>query len=107
MADREAPDDPPQVHRQRGEGRAQGATLRDVLKDLEANYPGITKNVLSDDGGLHRFINVYVNDEDVRYLGLARDRGRRGRHRLDPPRGRRGVTAGLPGGRVPRRRNDR
>jgi sulfur-carrier protein len=48
---------------------AQGATLRDVLKDLEANYPGITKNVLSDDGGLHRFINVYVNDEDVRYLG--------------------------------------
>jgi molybdopterin synthase sulfur carrier subunit len=48
---------------------AQGATLRDVLTDLEANYPGITKNVLSDDGGLHRFINVYVNDEDVRYLG--------------------------------------
>jgi sulfur-carrier protein len=48
---------------------AQGATLREVLKDLEANYPGITRNVLSDDGGLHRFINVYVNDEDVRYLG--------------------------------------
>jgi sulfur-carrier protein len=48
---------------------AQGATLRDVLNDLEANYPGLTKNVLSDDGGLHRFINVYVNDEDVRYLG--------------------------------------
>jgi sulfur-carrier protein len=48
---------------------AHGATLRDVLKDLEANYPGITKNVISDDGGLHRFINVYVNDEDVRYLG--------------------------------------
>jgi sulfur-carrier protein len=48
---------------------AQGATLRDVLTDLEANYPGITKNVLADDGGLHRFINVYVNDEDVRYLG--------------------------------------
>jgi molybdopterin synthase sulfur carrier subunit len=48
---------------------AKGATLRDVLRDLEANYPGITKNVVSDDGGLHRFINVYVNDEDVRYLG--------------------------------------
>jgi sulfur-carrier protein len=48
---------------------AQGATLRDVLQDLEANYPGITRNVLSDDGGLHRFINVYLNDEDVRYLG--------------------------------------
>jgi molybdopterin synthase sulfur carrier subunit len=48
---------------------AEGATLRDVLGDLETRYPGITKNVLADDGGLHRFINVYVNDEDVRYLG--------------------------------------
>jgi molybdopterin synthase sulfur carrier subunit len=49
--------------------RADGATLHDVLADLETRYPGITKNVLADDGGLHRFINVYVNDEDVRYLG--------------------------------------
>lgn len=48
---------------------ADGATLRDVLGDLEAKYPGITKNVVAEDGGLHRFINVYVNDEDVRYLG--------------------------------------
>jgi len=48
---------------------ADGATLRDVLGDLEARYPGITKNVIAEDGGLHRFVNVYVNDEDVRYLG--------------------------------------
>jgi len=48
---------------------AEGTTLRDVLGDLEAKYPGITKNVLAEDGGLHRFINVYLNDEDVRYLG--------------------------------------
>jgi molybdopterin synthase sulfur carrier subunit len=48
---------------------ADGATLTEVLADLESRYPGITKNVLSADGGLHRFINVYVNDEDVRYLG--------------------------------------
>ena len=48
---------------------AAGGTLSAVLSDLESRYPGITKNVLSDDGGLHRFINVYVNDEDVRYLG--------------------------------------
>ena len=48
---------------------AEGATLRDLLANLETSYPGITKNVLADDGGLHRFINVYVNDEDVRYLG--------------------------------------
>ena len=48
---------------------ADGATLRDLLANLERQYPGITKNVVSEDGGLHRFINVYVNDEDVRYLG--------------------------------------
>jgi molybdopterin synthase sulfur carrier subunit len=48
---------------------AEGSTLVEVLKDLESRYPGITKNVVADDGGLHRFINVYLNDEDVRYLG--------------------------------------
>ncbi len=48
---------------------AEGSTLRELLTDLEASYPGITKNIVSGDGGLHRFINVYVNDEDVRYLG--------------------------------------
>ena len=46
-----------------------GATLRELLSDLESRYPGITKNVVSNEGGLHRFVNVYVNDEDVRYLG--------------------------------------
>jgi molybdopterin synthase sulfur carrier subunit len=48
---------------------ADGSTLREVLKDLESRYPGITRNVVNDEGALHRFINVYVNDEDVRYLG--------------------------------------
>ena len=46
-----------------------GSTVRDVLKDLEARYEGVTHNVVNDDGSLHRFVNVYVNDEDVRYLG--------------------------------------
>ena len=54
----------------RGEGRRRRRDARATCStDLEAQYPGITKNVISDDGGLHRFINVYVNDEDVRYLG--------------------------------------
>jgi len=48
---------------------AEGSTLRELLADLETNYPGITKNVVTEDGALHRFVNVYVNDEDVRYLG--------------------------------------
>ena len=48
---------------------AKGTTLRELLDDLETRYPGITAMVLTDDGALHRFVNVYVNDEDVRYLG--------------------------------------
>ena len=47
---------------------ARGATLREVLEDLETRYPGITKMVLTEDGALHRFVNVYLNDEDVRVL---------------------------------------
>lgn len=47
----------------------EGTTLRDLLKDLESRYPGLTQSVLDEDGGLRRFVNVYVNDEDVRYLG--------------------------------------
>jgi molybdopterin synthase sulfur carrier subunit len=48
---------------------AEGTTLRELLADLETRYPGITKNVVTPDGALHRFVTVYVNDEDVRYLG--------------------------------------
>ncbi|MEX2275319.1 MAG: ubiquitin-like small modifier protein 1 [Actinomycetota bacterium] len=63
----------PTILRKHADGQAKvdadGATLNEVLNDLETRFPGITKNVRSDDGGLHRFINIYVNDEDVRYLG--------------------------------------
>jgi MoaD family protein len=63
----------PTILRKHADGQArvaaEGSTLREILKDLESRYPGITKNVVTEDGGLHRFINVYVNDEDVRYLG--------------------------------------
>ena len=46
---------------------AQGATLADVIADLDANYPGLKDRVV-DDAGLRRFVNVYLNDEDVRFL---------------------------------------
>jgi sulfur-carrier protein len=63
----------PTILRKHADGEAkvsaEGSTLAEVLKDLESRYPGITKNVIAAEGGLHRFINVYLNDEDVRYLG--------------------------------------
>jgi molybdopterin synthase sulfur carrier subunit len=63
----------PTIMRRHTEGQAvlteEGGTVRDVLQKLEARFPGLTKNVVTDDGDLHRFVNVYVNDEDVRYLG--------------------------------------
>jgi molybdopterin synthase sulfur carrier subunit len=49
--------------------QGEGRTLRDLLDDLDARFPGLTQGILGQDGGLHRFVNVYVNDEDVRYLG--------------------------------------
>lgn len=48
---------------------ADGATVAEVLADLEERHPGITASLLDDHGGLHRHVNVYVNEEDVRYLG--------------------------------------
>jgi molybdopterin synthase sulfur carrier subunit len=45
-----------------------GGTVRMVLEDLERRYPGLTRNIVTEDGILHRFVNLYVNDEDVRYL---------------------------------------
>jgi sulfur-carrier protein len=45
-----------------------GDTLADLIADLESRYPGL-KDRLVDASGLRRFINVYVNDQDVRFLG--------------------------------------
>jgi molybdopterin converting factor small subunit len=45
-----------------------GAILGDVLAKLVAEYPGLAGQVVQDDGSLHKFVNIYVNDDDVRYL---------------------------------------
>ena len=45
-----------------------GSTVGEVLAKLVAEYPGLSGQVLNDDGTLHKFVNVYVNDDDVRYL---------------------------------------
>jgi len=48
--------------------QAEGANLGALIADLDAKYPGIGERLL-EDGALRRFINVYINDEDVRFLG--------------------------------------
>lgn len=47
---------------------AEGATLSAVISNLDSQYAGIGERLL-EDGALRRFINVYINDEDVRFLG--------------------------------------
>jgi molybdopterin synthase sulfur carrier subunit len=49
-----------------------GATVGDVLKNLDAAHPGFADRLLDEEGGLRRFVNVFVADDDVRYLdGMA------------------------------------
>jgi len=47
---------------------ASGATLGEVLDDLESRHPGIRARILDDNGALRRFVNVYVGNDDVRFL---------------------------------------
>ncbi len=88
-----------------------GATIGEVLSKLVAEYPGMAGQVLTDEGTLHKFVNIYVNDDDVRYLrgpGHARARRRRsvdpaGRGRGLRPSGARRHDAVLLGARPDRR----
>ena len=53
-----------------GEKAVEGTagTLGELLADLDSRHPGL-RDRLVEDGGLRRFVNVYLNDEDVRFLG--------------------------------------
>jgi len=50
------------------EVEASGATLAQVFDDLEARHPGIKERLVDDSGALRRFVNVYLGDEDIRFL---------------------------------------
>ncbi len=45
-----------------------GTTIGQVLTSLVAKFPGLAGQVVNDDGTLHKFVNVYLDDDDVRYL---------------------------------------
>jgi len=63
----------PTVLRQHASGRssvsASGSTVGEVFQHLTAQFPGLRGNLLDDAGGLHKFVNVYRNDDDIRYTG--------------------------------------
>ena len=51
------------------EVQAKGDTVDDLVQDLERQYSGLRERLLDDKGELRRFVNIYVNEEDVRFLG--------------------------------------
>lgn len=62
----------PTVLRAQADGQASvnvaGETVGEVFTSLIEKFPGIKPSLIGDDGGMHKFVNVYVNDDDIRYL---------------------------------------
>jgi sulfur-carrier protein len=51
-----------------GEVEVEGATVGDALKALDAAHPGFSERLFDDNGNLRRFVNVFVGEEDIRFL---------------------------------------
>ena len=51
-----------------GEVEVEGATVGDALKALDASHPGFGERIFDDNGNLRRFVNVFVGEEDIRFL---------------------------------------
>ena len=47
---------------------AEGATIREVIDSLESNYPGLKERICDDQDRIRRFVNIFLNDEDIRFL---------------------------------------
>ena len=50
------------------EVEAKGETVDDVIVDLECQYPGLRERLVDETGELRRFVNIYVNQEDIRFM---------------------------------------
>jgi molybdopterin synthase sulfur carrier subunit len=50
------------------EVQAEGATVQEVLDNLEQNFPGIRERLCDEQGSVRKFINLYLNDEDIRFM---------------------------------------
>ena len=73
---------------------ASGDTLDALLSDVDSRYEGLRGRLIAEDGSLHRFVNVYINNEDVRFLGALEAPAEGRRHGHDP-------AARLPAGHPP------
>ena len=51
-----------------GEVYAEGVTVQEVLNDLERRFPGMRAQLCDDHGAIRRFVNLYLNSEDIRFL---------------------------------------
>jgi molybdopterin synthase sulfur carrier subunit len=56
------------ITKDQDEVTAEGTTIAEVIEDLEKNYPGIKERICEPDGSLRRFVNLYLNDEDIRFM---------------------------------------
>src|SRR5207248_9173598 len=57
-----------QVTKGNAEVSAKGATVDDLVADLERQFPGLKERLVDESGELRRFINIYVNEEDIRFM---------------------------------------
>ncbi|MDP2688737.1 MAG: MoaD/ThiS family protein, partial [Deltaproteobacteria bacterium] len=46
---------------------AEGSNISEIINDLEKNFPGLKERICEADGNLRRFVNIYLNDEDIRF----------------------------------------
>lgn len=51
-----------------GEVACEGKTITEVLSDLEKRHPGVKERICDEQGKLRRFVNIFVNEEDIRFL---------------------------------------
>ncbi len=52
----------------KSEVSAEGKTIKEVIDNMEGNFPGIKERLYSEEGELRKFINIYINEEDIRFL---------------------------------------
>ena len=74
----------------------EGSDVRSVIASLDGAHPGFADRLLDDEGNLRRFVNVFVADDDIRFLDGPRHAGARRRRGGDHPRRRRRLRPGPP-----------